>query len=35
MTTHMDIDPICHCRSEEQALALRKALETRLAACKL
>jgi len=28
-------DAICHCRSEEQALALRKALETRLAACKL
>jgi RNA-directed DNA polymerase len=27
--------PICHCRSEEQALALRDALETRLAACKL
>jgi RNA-directed DNA polymerase len=28
-------DAICHCRSEEQALTLRKALETRLAACKL
>jgi RNA-directed DNA polymerase len=28
-------DAICHCRSEEQALALREALETRLAACKL
>jgi RNA-directed DNA polymerase len=28
-------DAICHCRSEEQALALRDALETRLAACKL
>ena len=27
--------PICHCRSEEQALALREALEARLAACKL
>src|SRR5450759_3586805 len=28
-------DAICHCRSEEQALALRNALEARLAACKL
>jgi group II intron reverse transcriptase/maturase len=28
-------DVICHCRSEAEALALRKALEVRLAACKL
>jgi len=28
-------DVICHCRSEEQALLLREALEARLAACKL
>jgi RNA-directed DNA polymerase len=28
-------DAICHCRSEEQALALREALEARLAECKL
>jgi hypothetical protein len=28
-------DAICHCRSEAQALSLRRALEARLAACKL